>query len=293
MNLTKTQRRRLSAIALIGPAMVVLTATFLVPFCYSVLISLSSSDSVIQQNLQWVGFKNYLTIFKSAKFGTALWQTVCFVVLTVSLELLTGFLIALVLYRRRGNSTAFRMIFSVPLMIAPVVSGLQWRWLFADQYGAINALLESLNIPGVLWFSNALGANATILIANLWLATPFVIMVLMAGLAGTSQDMVEAGMIDGANGWQRFIHIILPQLKPTILVILVIRITDAFRIYDLVYILTGGGPGGSTEVLSTYVYKMIFTNLKFGTGAAASIIICLIICALSYALNILFREKEA
>lgn len=277
---------------LIGPAMLALSVTFLIPFLYSVAISLSSSESVLAQDLKWVGLKNYVSVLRSAKFSAALWQTVRFVLLTVTLELVFGFLIALALYRRPGKSSILRTIYSVPLMIAPVVSGLQWRWLFADQYGAINALLSWLGLPEILWFATPLGANAAILIGNLWLATPFVILVLIAGLTGTSPELSEAGMVDGANGWQTFWHILLPQLKPTILVILVIRITDAFRIYDLVYILTGGGPGGSTEVLSTYVYKTIFTNLKFGTGAAASLLIGLTICALSFALNLLFREKE-
>ncbi len=293
MHLSRAQKRRLSAFALIGPTMTVLLLTFLAPFIYSVFISLSSSDSVLQNSLKWVGLKNYLTVLRSASFGKALWQTLRFVALTVTLELILGFVLAMLLYTRPGKSTAFRLIFSVPLMIAPVVSGLQWRWLFADQYGAINAVLQSVGLKGILWFATPTGANAAVLIANLWLATPFVVIVLLAGLGGTSPELTEAGMIDGANSRQRFFHIILPQLKPTLLVILVIRITDAFRIYDLVYILTGGGPGASTEVLSTYVYKTIFTNLKFGPGAAASLLIAAMICLLSFLLNLLFREKEA
>ena len=177
-------------------------------------------------------------------------------------------------------------------MVAPVVSGLQWRWLFADQYGIINHLLSLIGIKAPLWFTGSSTAWVTIVVSNLWLATPFVILVLLAGLGGLSEELNEAAAIDGADSRQIFWKVILPQLKPTLLIILVIRLTDAFRIYDLVYILTGGGPGGSTEVLSTYIYKRIFTDWKFGQGAAASFLVMLIIGMLSLLCNRLMREEE-
>ena len=118
------------------------------------------------------------------------------------------------------------------------------------------------------------------------------ILVLLAGLGGLPEELNEAAAIDGAGRWQIFTRIILPQLKPTILVILVIRLTDAFRIYDLIYILTGGGPGGSTEVLSTYIYKRIFTDWQFGQGSAAAFLVMLLICLLSFICNRLMNEED-
>ena len=143
-----------------------------------------------------------------------------------------------------------------------------------------------------MWFTQVSTSWVTIIVANLWLATPFVILVLLAGLGGLSEELNEAAAIDGANHIQTFFHIILPQLKPTILVILVIRLTDAFRIYDLVYILTGGGPGGGTEVLSTFIYKRIFSDWKFGQGSAAAFLVMLIICVLSSLCNKWMKEEE-
>ena len=239
-----------------------------------------------------VGLKNYISVLQNSKFQSALFHTCFFVITTIILEFIIGFIVALLLYRETAGSKFFKLIFAVPLMVAPVVSGLQWRWLFADQYGIINHLLSKIGIEAPLWFTSAQTSWVTIIVANLWLAAPFVILVLLAGLGGLSEEMNEAAEIDGANKWQVFRSIILPQLKPTILIILVIRLTDAFRIYDLIYILTGGGPGGKTEVLSTYIYKRIFTDWDFGRGSAASFIVMVIICLLSLLCSKLMSEKE-
>lgn len=290
--LVREHRRRIAGYTLVAPACILLTITFAAPLIYAFLISVSDSNAVIENHFTFVGFDNYLSVLKSSKFQSALIHTCFFVITTILLELIIGFCVALLLYREVAGSRIFRLILAIPLMVAPVVSGLQWRWLFADQYGIINHLLNLLGIDAPLWFTSSSTAWITIIISNLWLATPFVILVLLAGLGGLSEELNEAAAIDGADSRQIFGRIILPQLKPTILVILVIRLTDAFRIYDLVYILTGGGPGGSTEVLSTYIYKRIFTDWKFGQGAAASFLVMLIISILSLICNRLMREEE-
>lgn len=288
----REKKKRYAGYTLVAPAIILLIVTFLVPMVYSLMISLSSSEGIIANHFEWVGLENYISILKNSKFQEAFFHTCFFVATTIMLELSLGFFISLLLNRETKGSRIFKVILALPLMVAPVVSGLQWRWLFADQYGIINHLLSLLGIEAPLWFTSANGAWATIIVANLWLATPFVILVLLAGLGGLSEEMNEAAQIDGANGWQIFWKITLPQLKPTILIILVIRLTDAFRIYDLIYILTGGGPGGRTEVLSTYIYKRIFTDWEFGKGQSASFLVMLFIMGLSLLCNKLMEEKE-
>lgn len=288
----REKKKRYAGYTLVAPAIILLIITFLVPMAYSLMISLSSSDGIIANHFEWVGLENYISVLKNSKFQEAFFHTCFFVVTTIMLELALGFFISLLLNRETKGSRVFKLILALPLMVAPVVSGLQWRWLFADQYGIINHLLSLLGIEAPLWFTSANGAWTTIIVANLWLATPFVILVLLAGLGGLSEEMNEAAQIDGANGWQIFWKITLPQLKSTILSILVIRLTDAFRIYDLIYILTGGGPGGRTEVLSTYIYKRIFTDWEFGKGQAASFLVMLFIMGLSLLCNKLMEEKE-
>ncbi|BFL45249.1 carbohydrate ABC transporter permease [Lactonifactor longoviformis] len=288
----REKRRRLAGYSLIAPAVLILIITFAVPLLYSFIISISDSNAIVANKFELVGLKNYISVLQNSKFQSALFHTCFFVITTILLEFIIGFIVALLLYRETAGSKFFKLIFAVPLMVAPVVSGLQWRWLFADQYGIINHLLSKIGIEAPLWFTTAQTSWVTIIVANLWLAAPFVILVLLAGLGGLSEEMNEAAEIDGANKWQVFRSIILPQLKPTILIILVIRLTDAFRIYDLIYILTGGGPGGKTEVLSTYIYKRIFTDWDFGRGSAASFIVMVIICLLSLLCSKLMSEKE-
>ena len=288
----REKRRRLAGYSLIAPAVLILIITFAVPLLYSFIISISDSNAIVANKFELVGLKNYISVLQNSKFQSALFHTCFFVITTIVLEFIIGFIVALLLYRETAGSKFFKLIFAVPLMVAPVVSGLQWRWLFADQYGIINHLLSKIGIEAPLWFTSAQTSWVTIIVANLWLAAPFVILVLLAGLGGLSEEMNEAAEIDGANKWQVFRSIILPQLKPTILIILVIRLTDAFRIYDLIYILTGGGPGGKTEVLSTYIYKRIFTDWDFGRGSAASFIVMVIICLHSLLCSKLMSEKE-
>ena len=288
----REKRRRLAGYSLIAPAVLILIITFAVPLLYSFIISISDSNAIVANKFELVGLKNYISVLQNSKFQSALFHTCFFVITTIVLEFIIGFIVALLLYRETAGSKFFKLIFAVPLMVAPVVSGLQWRWLFADQYGIINHLLSKIGIEAPLWFTSAQTSWVTIIVANLWLAAPFVILVLLAGLGGLSEEMNEAAEIDGATKWQVFRSIILPQLKPTILIILVIRLTDAFRIYDLIYILTGGGPGGKTEVLSTYIYKRIFTDWDFGRGSAASFIVMVIICLLSLLCSKLMSEKE-
>lgn len=288
----REKKRRTAGITLILPACIVLLVTFVVPLFYAFAISISDSDAVIGNQFEFVGFQNYLAVLTSTKFQSALIHTCFFVITTILLEFVIGFGVALLLYREVPGSRVFRLIFAVPLMVAPVVSGLQWRWLFADQYGIINHLLSLVGIEAPLWFTSMSTSWITIIVANLWLATPFVILVLLAGMGNLSEELNEAAAIDGAGKAQIFWNIMLPQLKPTILIILVIRLTDAFRIYDLIYILTGGGPGGTTEVLSTFIYKRIFTDWEFGQGSAAAFLVMLIICVLSLILNRLMSEKE-
>lgn len=288
----RQKKRRRAGYALTAPACVILLITFVVPLIYAFIISISDSDTVISNQIRIVGLDNYIAVLGNNRFQVAFFYTCFFVVTTILLEFIIGFAVSLLLYTEVKGSRIFRLIFAIPLMVAPVVSGLQWRWLFADQYGIINHILNLIGVDAPMWFTQGNTAWVTIIVANLWLAAPFVILVLLAGLGGLPEELNEAAAIDGAGRWQIFTKVILPQLKPTILVILVIRLTDAFRIYDLIYILTGGGPGGSTEVLSTYIYKRIFTDWQFGQGSAASFIVMLLIGVISLICNSLMNRGD-
>lgn len=241
---------------------------------------------------RFVGLQNYVDVLQDRYVVAACGNTLLFVIASVSLAFIIGLAIALLLYQPLHGRILIRALLLSPLMIAPVVAGLQWRWLFTDQYGVINAILEHLNLPGPLWLADPRFAMISIIIVGTWTSFPFVMLVLVSGLAGVPEEMIEAATVDGAGYWQRLRYILLPLLRPTILVILLIRMMDAFRVFDTIYVLTQGGPGVSTETISTYAYRLAFSNLDFGSAGAMSIMGVLLVTLLSVLLIRLLGERE-
>jgi multiple sugar transport system permease protein len=249
---------------------------------WTVSLSLQSfSVSVGGPPPAFVGLTNYTAALGSEAFRTALLQTVGYVAATLAVELVLGLAIALLLQRETRGRKALRVVVALPLMIAPVVASMAWKFLFSPGYGLVNGGLSHLGIQGPAWFASAWGARTTVLVTNAWLALPFVVLVLLAGLATIPGELREAAIVDGANRWQVLWSITLPLLRPAVLIILVIRLADAFRVFDAVYVMTGGGPGTSTEVLSTYLYRQMFSRADFAGGAASSVlfVVTIAICA--------------
>jgi len=266
------------------PALLIMLGTVLYPIIWSFIISLSDSASVISGKLKIIGLTNYINVFQSKEFKNALENTIIFVLCTIVAEIIIGFVVSLTLNSQPPGHKGFNFLYTLPLMVAPLISGLQWRWMLTDQYGVVNNILAIFGIDGPVWFAKANSSFAAIVLANVWLAVPFSILVLVAALLALPNSLYEAGKLDGANLIQEFLYITLPQLKTTILTILVIRLADAFRVFDVIYILTNGGPGNATEVVSTYIYTMTFTRLKFGTGAASSFMSLVIVGVVCFVL---------
>ena len=287
-------RRQLTGLLFTAPAIVAVVLVIGYPLAWAANLSLLSEDALAPRgHPHYVGLDNYAAMLGSRDFREAILQTVGFVATTLTLELLIGFPIALLLNRKLRGIGAFRLIVALPLLIAPSVAGLLFRFLFADQYGAINHLLSLVGVEGPLWAANPWAARASILIGNLWLATPFTILVLLAGMASLPEEPFEAARVDGARPWQLIRYIMLPLLRPALLVILVVRLTDAFRIFDLVYILTGGGPGNFTDVASTFIYREAFVRVDFPQAAAAAFLLVALVAALSLVLFRLLRRRDA
>jgi multiple sugar transport system permease protein len=275
------------------PAIVAVAVVIGYPLLWAANLSLLSADALAPRgDPHYVGLDNYAQMLGTRDFREAMLLTSGFVVTTLTLELVIGFPIALLLNRRLPGMGIFKLIVALPLLMAPSVAGLLFRFLFADQYGAINHLLSLVGIEGPLWVASPWAARAAILIANLWLATPFVVLVLLAGMASLPEEPFEAARVDGARGWQLIRYVMLPLLRPAILVILVVRLTDAFRIFDLVYILTGGGPGNFTDVASTFIYRETFVRLHFPQAAAASLLLVGFVALLSLMLFRLLRARS-
>ncbi len=276
-----------------APALLVLAATMLYPIGWTVWLSINSTKTALSGIPDLVGLANYGKILANRDFHTAVEQTVGIVAASLVLEGVIGLAVALALHRALSGTAIFRAIVAMPLMVAPVVGALAWRFVFADGYGLIDTVAGTLGLDGPLWFANVWLARTAVVITNLWLALPFTILVLLAGLTALPDEPIEAAKVDGASPWQLLTRVILPQLRPVIALIIVVRLADAFRIFDVVYVLTGGGPANQTDVLSTFIYRQMFTVFDFAGGAAASILLVLITSAASLAAVLLLRDRAA
>lgn len=270
--------RRDSA-AFLAPAGVVLALVALLPMLLVVWLSLEQRSPLLGA-ARFIGFDNYLRLFGDVRFWNAFGNTVYFTAVSVALEILLGLAIALLLrHAFRGRALMYSVVL-LPWAIPTVVSARLWEWMYNADYGVLNYLLgTSINWLG----SPAWALNAAILM-DVWKATPFVALLLLAGLQTIPRELYQAAAIDGASPWTMFRRITVPLLAPLILVVLIFRTIDAFRVFDAIYVLTGGGPANSTETLSIYAYKLLFQTLEFGYGSAlaVSVLLCVGLLTIVY-----------
>ncbi len=261
---------------LVLPALGIVALVAVFPLLWTVWDSLHLHDLRMPwRGHPFVGLGNYAEALSASRFWGALLHTVFFTGATVILELGIGLFLALSLNRAYRGRGAVRMAVLVPWAIPTVVSALLWRFLFEGQAGIVNAALVDLHLlrHPFVWFSSAVGAWAPVILSDVWKMTPFVTLLLLAGLQNIDETLYEAARVDGAGAWTAFTRITLPLLKPAILVALIFRTLDAFRVFDLVYVLTGGGPGTSTEPIALYTFNQLLQNLRFGYGSALSVIV--------------------
>jgi multiple sugar transport system permease protein len=231
----------------------------------------------------YVGLQYYRQFAQDPRMWAALENTLVFTVISVALELVLGLWIAMLLNKHFVGRGWVRASVLIPWAIPTVISALMWKFLFDGQNGIVAKLFEVLHIVpnmGVL-LTSKWGSMFAIIVADVWKTTPFMGLLLLAGLQTIPQSLYEAAEVDGASRFQQFVKITLPLLKPTILVALLFRTLDAFRIFDLVYVLTGGGPGNATETISIYAYKTMFAQMNFGAGSALSVIVFLCVAVIS------------
>jgi len=221
----------------------------------------------------WLGLAHYGAVLSDPAFLTlVLPNTFAFMALSVTLELVAGLALALLLNRAFRGQKLVQTTLLMPLMVAPVVAAIMVRWMFNDQFGIVNVVLEALGFEGQPWLTQRWSAFAVILLTDVWLWTPWFALLLLAGLQSLPREPFEAAAIDGASRWRVLRYLTLPMLRPVIVVCMVIRAIDAFRTFDIVWTITAGGPARSTELFSLYAYVHAFLNLDFGRGSAAAIV---------------------
>lgn len=257
-----------------APALITVFAVLVVPMLFAFLLSFTSFTMLKAGSLKFIGLGNYIQLFSDRFFVEALSRTAVYVVSALGIELAAGLGIAMLISRRIRLQGLFRTLMTVPMMFAPVQAGFLFKWIFNDQTGFVNNLIYSItgrdmNIaflvePGLGFLS--------ILTAEIWLCTPFMILILLAGLASLSREPFEAARVDGASFWQQFRFITLPLMDRHIYIALAIRFMDIARTYDIIRIMTDGGPANRTEMIWTYIYRLGINSNRFALGSAMSFI---------------------
>jgi multiple sugar transport system permease protein len=272
--------RKIEPVFYISPAFITLIIILLYPLGYSFWLSFHKwTLSTFKTGIPFVGLKNYSDLFTNPEFLSSLRITVIFVISALVVEFTLGMLLALLLNHDLKGKGIIRSTILLPMMCTNVVIGLTWRLLFNYQYGIINYYLSTLHFAPIEWLSSPNVAMISVVIVDVWNTTSFVTLMLLAGLQSMPEEPFEAARIDGASSVQTFFYLTLPLLRQTILVALLWRLIDTFRIFDVVYLLTAGGPARATETVSINVYRYGFQSFNLGYASAASYLMILFVMA--------------
>lgn len=259
------------------PSVIIIFGVMLYPIIYSLIMSFAKLN-VANRLMQFVGVKNYINMIHDGEFYQSITSTLIFTVITVFFEMVLGTCMALVLNKDFKGCGFLRGVMILPWALPSVVNAVMWKWIYNSNYGALNALLYQFHIIKHyhVWLGDPTSAFVCLIFANVWKETPYVVLLMLAGLSNISADLYEAARVDGSSGWKSFWKITLPLLKPISVVLVITKTIWAIQTFDLVYILTGGGPANSTELISVYIQKMAFKFTQFGYGSAMSYVLMLI-----------------
>ena len=267
----------------VGPAVLVMALACLYPVVSAFQLGVYDwSLGTPWDSARWVGLDNFVSAFSNPRVWSSLWTTLLFAAVCVSAEMVLGIALALALEHPVRGMAVFRTLFILPMMIAPIAVGLAWRYLFDAQFGLINAVLGLLGIAAKTWLADPTLAFVAIVIADVWQWTPFVFIMMVAALASVDKAVIEASRIDGAGWWQMTWLVKLPMVMQVIAITLMMRLIDAFRVLEVIYVLTFGGPGDSTEILALHIYKTAFVGQQLGVAAAISVLLLVVVAGLSW-----------
>ncbi len=268
---------------LLGPTLLILLAMLAFPTGYVLIVSLRDfqlTDPTAGD--PFVGLENYRTLLSDPAFFDALWKSVLFTVASVALSFFVGMAVALLLNRRDVRGTGFtRTAILVPLILTPLVIGATYRFMLDRDNGIVNEFLALVGLERIPFLADPAWAMTSVILVDVWQWTPFAVLVLLAGLESLPVEPFEAARMDGASRWAEFWYITLPLLAPVIAVVLLIRTMDAFREFDKIFIMTGGGPGTATQTLPIFLYRAGFQDFNMGFSAATGVVMLVIVTVVS------------
>jgi len=267
----------------IAPAVIVMFAGLAFPVFQSVYLSFYDwKIGTPLSSAEKVGFANYVRMFGDPDVLESLWVTIRFGFWTISIEMALGIALALLLEKPIRGASIFRTIFILPLMVSPVVVGLIWRYLFDARVGWINYYLGSwFGIEPQVWLGDADLAFFAIVLTDIWQWTPFIFIIVIAGLQALPSEVLEASRVDGANWWQQIFLVKLPMISSILVIALLMRLIDVFRALEVMYIMTGGGPGRATELMSLHIYNRAFDAQLLGYASAIAVLLIAIVFTIS------------
>ena len=271
------------AAAFVAPAALIIVLIVLVPLGRALWMSLFNIQLTRPGVEPFVGLGNYIDQLASGNFWGAVGRALFFTVASTALELLFGLALALLMDQPLRGRWLLRTIIILPWALPTIVNALMWRWIDNAEYGSLNALLTQTGIISHYqpWLSNSDTAMWMVILADVWKLTPLVAILLLAGLQSVDREVVEVARVDGASGWQTFRLILLPLITPVILIVLVLRTMEAFKVFDIIWIMTHGGPANSTQSIAIYAYQTAYQGFDFGRGAALGYLIALVIMVLA------------
>jgi multiple sugar transport system permease protein len=278
----------------LAPAGIILIFALLYPIGYlSVASFFDWRMGTPFANAVFTGFGNYAWILKDPNFRESFMVTITFASSVVILEMIIGVGLALMLERPIRGMTVFRTIFILPMMIAPIVVGLIWRYMYNPQFGIFNKTLKKWGFESIPWLSSPDWALPSVIIADIWQWTPFIFILSLAALQSLPRSSLEAARMDGASEWQQIFYIKIPLMMPVLVVAALLRMIDAFKVLEVIFIMTNGGPGLSTEILSLQIYKTAFISWELGRAAALSNILLAIVLVITLAMFVYTKIRDA
>jgi len=264
---------------LIIPALIILTLVFIYPITRAFWMSFFQQNLGTELESIFAGFSNYSRLLGDGRFWQSLRNTTIFTAVSLTLELILGMVFALILNQAFFARGIVRTTALIPWALPTAIMGLAWAWIFNDQYGIVNDILMRLGFisENINWLGEPNRAMLSLIVADVWKTTPFIAIILLAGLQSIPSDLYEAHQMDGASPWQSFWQITIPLLTPQILIALLFRFAQSFGVFDLVQVMTGGGPAGSTEMVAIYIYATVRRYLDFGYGASLVVVTFLLL----------------
>lgn len=284
-----SRRNRLTALGLLAPSLFGVVVFLAIPVALVIVFSFLRWNLLTSP--KWVGLGNYGDIFRYEGAGHALMITVFYVLLNIPIQTVLALGMAMLMNRRGRFTGVIRVLCVLPYLATPVAMAVVWQWIFDPQTGVVNTLLDQVGITGPTWLSSPTWALPVVAFANIWQYVGYNMLFFLAGLQSIPPQLYEAADIDGASKRNQFLHLTLPLLRPTMLFVLVTGVIGSFQVFDTVYVMTQGGPGDSTTVMNQLIYFNAFKGFRIGAASALSVILFLVILAVTIAQFSYFRKR--